>query len=83
MPSFATDPAAQANMTEADFDELGALLAADWAPETTMDLEQLDGFLAGVICAPRAVLPSAGCRPFSAASRPSSRTPGRQRASST
>lgn len=59
MPSFATDPAARGNMTEADFDELGALLAADWAPETTMDLEQLDGFLAGVICAPRAVLPSA------------------------
>ena len=59
MPSSATDPAAQEAMSEADFDELGALLAADWAPETTMDLEQLDGFLAGVICAPRAVLPSA------------------------
>jgi uncharacterized protein len=55
----AADLAAQGPMTEADFDELGALLAADWAPETTMDLEQLDGFLAGVICAPRAVLPSA------------------------
>jgi uncharacterized protein len=59
MPSFATAPAAQGKMTEADFDELGALLAAGWAPETTMDLEQLDGFLAGVICAPRVVLPSA------------------------
>jgi uncharacterized protein len=45
-------------MTEAEFDELGAMLAADWAPDTTMDLEQLDGFLAGVICAPRVVLPS-------------------------
>jgi uncharacterized protein len=45
--------------TDADFDALGDLLAADWAPETTMDLEQLDGFLAGVICAPRVVLPSA------------------------
>ncbi|MBK9244078.1 MAG: UPF0149 family protein [Burkholderiales bacterium] len=46
-------------MSEADFDELGDLLAADWAPESAMDLEQLDGFLAGVICAPRALLPSA------------------------
>jgi len=58
MPMPAVDPAAQGPMTEADFDELGALLAAGWAPETTMDLEQLDGFLAGVICAPRVVLPS-------------------------
>jgi uncharacterized protein len=58
MPSPAADPAPQGLLTETDFDELGALLAADWAPEATMDLEQLDGFLAGVVCAPRAMLPS-------------------------
>jgi uncharacterized protein len=60
MPPTAADPAAlQAPLTNADFDVLGEMLAADWAPETTMDLEQLDGFLAGLICAPRVVLPSA------------------------
>ncbi len=59
MPSPAFDSTAnQQPFSEADFDALGALLAADWAPETTMDLEQLDGFLAGVICAPRVVMPS-------------------------
>jgi len=60
MPSTAAEPAAlQAPLTDDDFDVLGEMLAADWAPETTMDLEQLDGFLAGLICAPRVVLPSA------------------------
>jgi len=60
MSSPAPDPAAnQQPFTEEDFDALGELLAGDWAPETTMDLEQLDGFLAGVICAPRVMLPSA------------------------
>ncbi len=60
MASTAADPTAlQTPLSDDDFDELGALLAADWAPETTMDLEQLDGFLAGLICAPRVVLPSA------------------------
>jgi len=44
-------------LSEAELDELGFLLGADWAPETTMDLEQLDGFLAGLICAPRLVSP--------------------------
>jgi uncharacterized protein len=58
MTSPAPDPAADAALTDADFDALGELLAGDWAPETTMDLEQLDGFLAGVICAPRVVMPS-------------------------
>ena len=59
MPSPAFDSTAnQQPFSEADFDALGALLAADWAPETTMNLEQLDGFLAGVICAPRVVMPS-------------------------
>jgi uncharacterized protein len=60
MSSPASAPAgAPQPFTDADFDALGELLAADWAPETTMDLEQLDGFLAGVICAPRVVPPSA------------------------
>jgi uncharacterized protein len=59
MSSTAFDsPATQQPLSAADFDALGDLLAADWAPDTTMDLEQLDGFLAGLICAPRLVLPS-------------------------
>ena len=58
MSSPALDPANQQPLSDADIDALGALLAADWAPETTMDLEQLDGFLAGLICAPRVMLPS-------------------------
>lgn len=58
MQSTDKAPAAQGKMTYDDFDELGALLAADWAPESTLDVEQLDGFLAGLICAPRVVLPS-------------------------
>jgi uncharacterized protein len=58
MSSPAPDPASQQPLSDADLDALGALLAADWAPETTMDLEQLDGFLAGLICAPRVMLPS-------------------------
>ena len=57
-PAFAS-PAIEQPLSEEDFDAFGDLLAADWAPETTMDLEQLDGFLAGLICAPRVVLPSA------------------------
>jgi uncharacterized protein len=60
MTSPAFDPAAlQGPLSDAEFDALGDVLAADWAPDATMDLEQLDGFLAGLICAPRVVLPSA------------------------
>ncbi len=59
MPSPEKAPAMQGRMTDADFDELGDLLTADWAPEETLDVEALDGFLAGLICAPRMVLPSA------------------------
>jgi uncharacterized protein len=60
MTSPAFDPTASLPpLSEADFDDLADLLAADWAPDTTMDLEQLDGFLAGLICAPRVVMPSA------------------------
>jgi uncharacterized protein len=60
MPTPAFDPSSSLQpLSEADFDDLADLLAADWAPETTMDLEQLDGFLAGLICAPRVVLPNA------------------------
>ncbi len=59
MTSTAPDPAALLTpLSDADFDALGEMLAADWAPETTMDLEQLDGFLAGLICAPQVVPPS-------------------------
>jgi uncharacterized protein len=59
MPSTTTpDPARRTQpLADAEFEELGKMLAADWAPETTLDLEQLDGLLAGLICAPRIVLP--------------------------
>ena len=59
MTPIAIDPTASTPLSDAELDALSELLAADWAPETTMDIEQLDGFLAGVICAPRVVLPSA------------------------
>jgi uncharacterized protein len=60
MSTAAFDPAAsQQPLGDAELDELGELLAADWASGEAMDLEQLDGFLAGLICAPRVVLPSA------------------------
>jgi uncharacterized protein len=52
-PSALTQP-----LSEDELDELAELLGAEWAPETTMDVEQLDGFLAGMICSPRMVMPS-------------------------
>jgi uncharacterized protein len=53
-----TSPLATA-LSDADLDEWGQLLAAGWAPEETMDLEEIDGLLAGMLCGPRLVLPSA------------------------
>lgn len=53
------DPSAPMQpLSEDDLDELADLLGADWAPETTMDIEQLDGLLAGLICSPRVLMPS-------------------------
>jgi uncharacterized protein len=53
------DPTAQPQrLSDDDLDELADLLGADWAPETTMDIEQLDGLLAGLICSPRVLMPS-------------------------
>ncbi len=46
-------------LTDAEFEELGRTLGADGTPDTALDLGQLDGFLAALICAPRVVLPSA------------------------
>jgi len=55
-----SDPSAPMQpLSDDDLDELAELLGADWAPETTMDIEQLDGLLAGLICSPRMVMPSA------------------------
>jgi len=55
-----SDPSAQMQrLSDDDLDELADLLGADWAPETTMDIEQLDGLLAGLICSPRVLMPSA------------------------
>ena len=54
------DPSSQMQpLSDDDLDELADLLGADWAPETTMDIEQFDGLLAGLICSPRVVMPSA------------------------
>ncbi len=54
------DPSVQMQrLSDDDLDELADLLGADWAPETTMDIEQLDGLLAGLICSPRVLMPSA------------------------
>ena len=53
------DPSSQMQpLSDDDLDELADLLGADWAPETTMDIEQFDGLLAGLICSPRVVMPS-------------------------
>ena len=60
MTPIPSDPSAQMQrLSEDDLDELADLLGADWAPETTMDIEQLDGLLAGLICSPRVLMPSA------------------------
>ncbi len=60
MTPHPSDPSAQMQrLSEDDLDELADLLGADWAPETTMDIEQLDGLLAGLICSPRVLMPSA------------------------
>jgi uncharacterized protein len=54
-----SDPSAQMQrLSDDDLDELAELLGADWAPEKTMDIEQLDGLLAGLICSPRVLMPS-------------------------
>jgi uncharacterized protein len=59
MPSPSPDPAVPPHpISEAEIDELAGMLGAGWAPEATMNIEQLDGFLAGLICSPRAVMPS-------------------------
>jgi uncharacterized protein len=53
------DPAALLQpLSDADIDDLARMLGADWAPESTMDIEQLDGFLAGLICSPSVAMPS-------------------------
>jgi len=53
------DPSApMQTLSEDELDELADLLGADWAPETTMDIEQLDGLLAGLVCSPRLLMPS-------------------------
>ena len=60
MPTPEFDPSAPMRpLSDEDVDDLARMLGADWAPESTMDLEQLDGFLAGLVCAPRVVMPSA------------------------
>ena len=60
MTPHPSDPSAQMQrLSDDDLDELADLLGADWAPETTMDIEQLDGLLAGLICSPRVLMPSA------------------------
>ena len=52
-------PSQMPPLSDDDLDQLADLLGADWAPETTMDIEQLDGLLAGLICSPRVLMPSA------------------------
>jgi len=60
MSEFMLDPATLSRpLSDDEANELAALLASEWMPPDTMDIEQLDGFLAGLICAPRMVMPSA------------------------
>ena len=44
-------------MTEEDFEALEEILTSDVVPEDCMDLEMLDGYLAGVLISPRAIPP--------------------------
>jgi len=60
MPLQDIDPTSlQQPLSDADIEDLASLLGADWAPETTMDIEQIDGFLAGLVCSPRPAMPGA------------------------
>jgi uncharacterized protein len=58
-PSSPDTPPLGTTLSDADLDEWAQLLAADWAPGETMDLEEIDGLLAGLLCGPRLVMPSA------------------------
>jgi uncharacterized protein len=44
-------------MTDEDFEALEEVLSSDVVPEDCMDLEMLDGFLAGVLMSPRPLAP--------------------------
>jgi uncharacterized protein len=60
MTTPALDPSALSRpLSDGDLADLADLLGAEWAPDATMDIEQLDGFLAGLICSPRVLAPSA------------------------
>lgn len=52
-----TTPALAPPLTDAEFDEFEDLLFAPYMPAETLDLETLDGFLCGLICAPCVVMP--------------------------
>ena len=41
-----------------DLDALGAFLLSDQAPEGSMSLSDLDGFLTGVVVGPELIMPS-------------------------
>jgi uncharacterized protein len=58
-PSLPAAPPPAVPLSDADLDEWGGMLAADWAPDEVMDLEEIDGLLAGLLCGPRLVMPSA------------------------
>jgi Uncharacterised protein family (UPF0149) len=47
----------QQPLTDAEFDRLSALLER-FGNQRTMNVEELDGFLAALICSPDSVLPS-------------------------
>jgi uncharacterized protein len=53
-----SDPAADIKLNHEELNWLSGFLACDTVPETTMDLEELDGFFCALIAGPETVLPS-------------------------
>ena len=55
MEDKGVDASALRTMSDEDFEALEEILTSDIVPEDCMDLEMLDGFLAGVLISPRPI----------------------------
>ena len=57
MEEKGADASALRTMSDEDFEALEEILTSDIVPEDCMDLEMLDGYLAGVMISPRPIAP--------------------------
>ena len=55
MEEKGADASALRTMSDEDFEALEEILTSDIVPEDCMDLEMLDGYLAGVLISPRPI----------------------------